>query len=220
MSYRLPLRSLACWVFVLAVAIPPALAQTRQKKDVWNYDGGVFLETDGSIPGGACFRVKGRLNAPDFFDNLKREDTVSGTLFRRGNDILTEFPKHLQLTIVIFDMPCDLTMPPSGSHPFLTDEVMRTLRLSFFWKHELNMRPVRGIAVENFERITLSPLIPAGPQPAAQSTAQQARPPEPPRYEWMLEFDVPAGDVPLTDSLVLMLRTPDHHIVARTAARL
>jgi hypothetical protein len=26
--------------------------------------------------------------------------------------------------------------------------------------------------------------------------------------------------VPLTDSLVLVLRTPDHHIVARTAARL
>jgi len=192
------------------------MAQPKHEKTVWNYDGGVFLETDGAIPGGACLRVKGRLTAPDFFDNLKREDTISGTVFRRGNDILTEFPKELQLTIVIFDMPCDLMLRQASPRVYLTDEMIRTLRLSFFWKHELNMRPVRGITVQDFERSELEPLIPAAPQPAAQSTAESL----PRRYEWMLKFNIPSDGVPLTDSLVLMMRTPDHHIVARTAARL
>jgi hypothetical protein len=215
MPYRLPLRSLACWVFALAAATP-ALAQSKRDKNVWNYDGGIFLETDGAIPGGACFRVKGHVTSPDFFANLKREDTTSGTLFRRGNDILTEFPKDLQLTIVIHDMPCDPMRKQLGARAYLTDDMIRALRLSFFWKHELNMRPVRGIAVEDFERSELAPLIPTAPQPVAQSRAD----PLPHHYEWLLRFDVPAGGVPLTDSLVLMMHTPDHHIVARTAARM
>jgi len=216
MPYRLPLRPLACWVLALATAVPAALAQSSHVKNVWNYDGGIFLETDGALPEGACFRLKGRVSSPDFFINLKREDTTSGTLFRRGNDILTEFPKELQLTIVIFDLPCDPRNQPIGSHVRLTDDMIRTLRLSFFWKHELNMRPVHGVAVEDFVRSELAPLIPSAPQPAAQSTT----PPEPRRYEWMLKFNVPAEGVPLTDSLVLVLRTPDHRIAARTAARL
>lgn len=219
MADRLPLRALACWVLALAAAIP-ALPQSKHDKNVWNYDGGVFLETDGAIPGGACFRVKGRLTSPDFFANLKREDTNSGTLFRRGNDILTEFPQQLQLTIVIYDLPCDAKLTSFNPHPFLTEDMIRALRLSFFWKHELNLRPASGITVANFERTTLGPLIPALPQPASQSSAQPTAPAEPARYEWLLKFEVPAGGVPLTDSLVLMMRTPDHHIVARTAARL
>ena len=216
MPCRPPFRSLVSWMLALAAAIPSTLAQPKHEKSVWNYDGGVFLETDGAIPGGACIRVKGRLTAPDFFDNLKREDSTSGTLFRRGNDILTEFPKQLQLTIVIFEMPCDLVSKQLTPHVYLTDEMIRTLRLSFFWKHELNMRPIHGITVQGFERSELAPLIP----PAAQPTAQSTTPPLPQRYEWMIRFDVPSEGVPLTDSLVLMMRTPDHHIVARTAARL
>lgn len=221
MLYRMPLRSLACWVLALA-AVSPALAQNKHEKNVWNYEGGIFLETDGAIPGGACFRVKGRVSSPDFFMNLKREDTRSGTLFRRGNDIVTDFPKELELTIAILDMPCDIKMQPMGSRVFLTDEMVDMLRLSFFWKHELNMRPVRGITLDNVERSELPPLIPLAPQPTAQSAAatESTTPPEPRRYEWTLKFTVPAEDVPLTDSLVLMMRTPDHHIAARTAARL
>lgn len=208
MLHRPSFRSIASWMLALATAIPPAVAQPKHDKSVWNYDGGVFLETDGAIPGGACFRVKGRLTAPDFFDNLKREDTTSGTLFRRGNDILTEFPKQLLLTLVIFDMPCDLTLRETGTRVYLTDEMIRTLRLSFYWKRELNMRPVRGIVVQDMEVSEIPPVVVSATDPA------------PRRYEWLLRFHVPSDGVPLTDSLVLMMRTPDHHIVARTAARL
>ena len=210
MLHRPPIRSLACWMLALATAYPPAVAQPKHERDkiVWNYDGGVFLETDGAIPGGACFRVKGRMTAPDFFDNLKREDTTSGTLFRRGNEILTEFPKELQLTIVIFDIPCDPLLRQTGTRVYLTDEMIRTLRLNFYWKRELNLRPARGVVVRDMEVSEIPPMV------------ASATDPPPRRYEWLLRFDVPSDGVPLTDSLVLMMRTPDHHMVARTAARL
>ena len=208
MLRRLPLRSLACWMLALAAAIPSAVAQPKRDKVVWNYDGGVYLETDGALPNGACFRLKGRLNAPQFFDDMKREDTTSGTVFRHGNDIVTEFPKQLLLSITIFDMPCDPLRPKPGPHVYLTDEMLRRLNLSFYWKRELSMRPVRGVVVRGYE---------AGPIPDPFGILSHA---EPQRYAWILRFEVPSEGIPLTDSLVVVLRTADQRIAARTAARL
>jgi hypothetical protein len=208
MLCRLPIRFFACWMLALVAAIPPAAAQPKHDKNVWNYDGGVFLETDGAIPGGACLRVKGHLSAPDFFENLKREDTSSGTLFRRGNAIVTAFPQQLELSINIYDMPCDPMLRPTGTRVYLTDAMIRTLRLSFYWKRGLDMRPARGISVRDF---TMSPIM---------RFFEEATDPSPERYEWSLRFGIPGDGVPVTDSLVLVIRTPDRHIVARTAARL
>ena len=42
----------------------------------------------------------------------------------------------------------------------------------------------------------------------------------PERFEWEFEFDVPSTGVPVTDSLVMVVRTPDGHIAARAAARM
>jgi len=44
--------------------------------------------------------------------------------------------------------------------------------------------------------------------------------PVPQRFEWWFEFDVPSAGVPVTDSLVLVLQSPDGKIVARCAARM
>jgi hypothetical protein len=208
MPRQLQTRLLSTCTFVLAVAFLSAQAQPKHDKVVTNLDGGVFMETDGSFPDGPCFRVKGRMDAPKFFENLKREDTLSGTLYRRGNDIVTNFPPYLQLSLVIFDLPCDTSLHYTGSRLYLTDALIRTLRLSFYWKRGLDMRPARGIIARHFE------ISPVG------SFYQGIKDPPPQRYEWFLDFDVPGEGVPLTDSLVLILRTPDQHIVARTAARL
>ena len=50
-------------VLLIFLAYPSgaSLAQTKRAKSVWNYDGGIFLKTDGSLPNGVCFRVSGRL---------------------------------------------------------------------------------------------------------------------------------------------------------------
>jgi len=202
------IRCFAAWFLVLATAFLPAAAQPNRDKNTWTYDGGIFLETDGAIPGGACFRVKGHVTADDFFENLRREDTNSGTLFRRGNDIVTEFPKHLHLSMSIADIPCDPHMQQANSRVYLTDEMIRSLRLHFFWKRALELRPVRGIVETSGE---------VRPVPWYSHGLEQELPK---RFEWLVEFSLPSEGVPLTDNLVLMMYTPDHRLIARGAARM
>jgi hypothetical protein len=55
-------------------------------RTIWNFEGGVFLETDGSLSESTCFRLAGRMVAKDFFDDLKRVDDDDGTIFLRGKE--------------------------------------------------------------------------------------------------------------------------------------
>ena len=209
MPRRLQNSFLACWAVIFAAALFPAGAQSNHDKykNVSNFEGGILQATDGALPNGACFRMRVKVDAEDFFDTLKREDTRSGILYRRGNDVVTNFPKQLQLSLSIADFPCDPHLQQTGSRVYLTDEMIRTLRLSFYWKRGLELRPAKGVEPKGTE-VSLVPNYYQGPNPPPQ------------KYEWLLDFEVPSEGVPLTDSLVMVLRTPDHHIVARTAARL
>ena len=74
----------AAFLIFLGCAPGVSLTEARRDKSVWNYDGGVFFETDGSLPNGVCFRVSGNVTSPEFFDHLKRIDDGHGTVFRRG----------------------------------------------------------------------------------------------------------------------------------------
>jgi hypothetical protein len=195
-------------VLLLSPVAPFLPAEPNHGRTVWNYDGGLQMMTDGSIPSGPCFRVVGRATAPDYFENLKRVDTNTGTLIHRGNDIVTEFPNQLHLSFLLYDFPCDLQFQSSGGVTYLTKAVVSTLRLSFYWKHGLTMRPAKGIVPRHFETHSMIPY--------AIALAEEL----PQRYEWEFEFDLPSAGVPVTDSLVLILRTPDGHIAARAAARM
>jgi len=82
------------------------------------------------------------------------------------------------------------------------------LRLSIYWKHGVDLRPVKGVKEIN-ARIDRK-------QPYATALTAEL----PPRYEWSFEMDVPSADVPLMDSLAFVFRMPDGRIAARVAARL
>lgn len=196
----------------LSLALPalgPLLSAQPKTKGIWNYDGGLLMMTDGSIPAGPCFRLTGRATAPNYFDNLKREDSDSGTILHRGNDIVTEFPSQLHVSFLMYDMPCDYqTLKQTAAHGYLTRAMVGTLRLTFYWKHGLKMRPAPGVVPSHYETRRLQPY----------ATALAADLPE--RFEWEFEFDVPSSGVPVTDSLVVVLLTPDGHIAARAAARM
>jgi hypothetical protein len=205
------IRFLAAWTLTLATAFVPAAAQPNpphRDKNTWSYDGGIFLDTEGEIPSGACFRVRGHVTAEDFFENLKREDSSSGTLFRRGNDVVTQFPKTLHLSLSFTDTPCDPHMQQTNSRVYLTEEVISSLRLQFFWKRALELRSIKGILKTGAE---VRPV-------AWYSRGLEQELPK--RLEWLVEFDLPSEGVPLTDNLVLMIRTADHRLVARGAARM
>jgi hypothetical protein len=205
---RLPVFLSSAVLSLLAIAAPLLPAQPNREKSVWNYDGGLQMMTDGSLPSGPCFRLGGRAMAPDFFDNLKRIDTELGAIIHRGNDIVTEFPAQLHLSFVMYDMPCENQVQNAGTRAYLTRALVSTLRLSFFWKHGVQLRPATGVIPKHFET---RPILPYASDLAAEL---------PEKFEWFFEFDVPSAGVPVTDSLVVILRTPDGRIAARAAARM
>jgi hypothetical protein len=208
MSRRLTVSFSLAVLLLLSPVASFLSAQPNHERTVWNYDGGLQMMTDGDIPSGPCFRLAGRATAPDYFENLKRVDTSTGTLIERGHDIVTEFPAQMHLSFLMYDFPCDTELQSAGTHRYLTKALVGTLRLSFYWKHGMTMRPVRGIVPRHFET---RPVTPYATELAADL---------PQRFEWEFEFDLPSAGVPVTDSLVLVLRTPDGHIAARAAARM
>jgi hypothetical protein len=206
-------RQLSASLFLaVCLLLPPVAslldAQPDHERNVWNYDGGLQMMTDGAIPSGPCFRINGRATAPDYFDNLKRVDTDTGSYVHRGHDIITEFPAQLHLSFVMYDFPCDLQFQTAGTRTYLTKSIVGSLHLSLYWKHGMTMRPANGISHWHIVARVLTP--------DAHEIATQL----PERYEWEFEFDLPSEGVPVTASLVLVLRTPDGHIAARAAARM
>jgi hypothetical protein len=200
-------------LLLLAAVAPAAFAQSKQtqskhEKTVWNFDGGISLITDGSIPDGPCFRLTGRVFAPEFFENLKRVDSQLGTVYRRGNDVVSVFPEKMQLQFMMYDMPCSDQLQAAGTRVYLTRSLMESLRLSFFWKHGMYLRPAKGVTPKHFE---------ARPVPAYGAEHASDLPE---KYEWWFEFEVPSENVPVTDSLVIIVRTADGYVAARVAARM
>lgn len=197
-------------VLLLVFPAPGAFPcpEPNHTKSIWNYDGGLLMMTDGDIPNGPCFRLTGRATAPEYFDNLKREDSDDGTVIHRGHDVVTEFPAKLHVSFLMYDLPCSYELKQTGTHDYLTRAVVSKMRLSFYWKHGLKMRPATGVLPSHFEIRRI--------QPYASELADQL----PEKLEWLFEFDVPSAGVPVTDSLVVILFTPDGHIAARAAARM
>jgi hypothetical protein len=186
--------------------------QPKHEKTVWNYDGGIFFETDGSLPNGVCFRVYGRVSSEDsskdFFDQLKRVDTDEGTIFRRGTEMVTQFPESVLASFAIHDESCTMGLQPVGTRAYLTQEMMKSLHLSIYWKHGVDLRAVKNIKLLGTRVDRINPY----------ATALAAELPH--RYEWSYELSVPGEGASLSDSLVFVLRTPDERIAARVAARM
>ncbi len=196
---------------VLSVKSQAQKPQKEKKvapRTVWNFDGGALFETDGNAPGGACFRLSGRLTAPQFFGGLKRIDDEQGTQYRRGTEILTEFPDQVILTFVIRDFPCASQLQETGSRTYLSQALIASMRLSLYWKRGIDLRPVEKVSDQHFSVRRVAPY-------ATGLSAQLSE-----RFEWFYQVSVPSAGVPLTDDLVLILRDPDGRIAARVAARL
>lgn len=202
--------------FALA-ALCPASAPSAQKpqkdlhsagRTVWNLEGGAFFATDGRIPNGPCFRMTGQAYAPNFFDGLKRIDDNDGTRYVRGSEGVTEYPPKLDISILIHDLPCSFILKEKVTEPPLTKEDIGKLRVRLFWKHGVELRSTAKFLDPVLHIRELEPNI----KPEADDLAK--------RYEWNLTFGLPCEGVPIEDSLVLTLQTPEGAIAARTSARL
>jgi hypothetical protein len=123
---------------------PSKKAPKVPKRSVWNLDGGAFFITDGHLENGSCFRFSGQVTAPDFFDGLRRVDTDEGTTYFLRDQIVTEFPDQIFVTLHLLDAPCSLDLKETAVRPPITAEIISTLRLNFYWKAGVAMRPVES----------------------------------------------------------------------------
>jgi hypothetical protein len=208
-------RFLSAAVGVMLLLDPASHASQAQKKkekplkkQVLNFDGGILFATEGSLSELTCFKLEGRATAPHLFDDFKRIDDENGTEYQSAQKKVTEFPEELHVSFVMFDTSCDNRLHQPGPRSYLTQEMMKSLRFSFYWKRGIELRHI-----DNFKReaAAAEPIEPYN----AQSTEEL-----PKRYRWFLEYTIPSEGVPLTDRLVLIIRTPDGHRAARVAARL
>ena len=179
------------------------------EKNVSSYDTGIYFASDGGLPNGPCFRVTGHVSAGDFFWELKRIDfDDADSVFRRGKDTVTQFPQRLRLEFTLLDLPCSLKMDQLQFRGYLTRKEIETLRVTLYWKNGVELRPVELVT-----RPQLTVHHRPGP---AYAAAEEL----PTKFEWFYEYDVSGVGIPITDSLVVVMRTPQGNIAARFAARM
>jgi hypothetical protein len=178
------------------------------KKHVQNFDGGILFATEGGLSEQTCFRLDGSVTAPRFFDDFKRIDDENGTKYQSGKEMMTEFPEELHVSFAIFDIPCKSQMLQPSPRRYLTQEMMKSLRFSFYWKRGIELRRIGNPKPEGATAELLEP------------SNMESKEELPKRYRWIVEYTIPGAGVPLTDRLVLIISTLDGQRAARVAARL
>ncbi len=119
----------------------------------------------------------------------------------------------MELSFELYDLPCSDRIQDAGTtRIYLSKAILRTLHVNFYWKRGLSVRPAPEIVLKHAEMIPIEPF--------ARALSAGKDDPLPQKFEWWFQFDVPSAGVPLTDSLVLVMQSPEGKIVARCAARL
>jgi len=185
-------------------------ARKVPKRTVWNLDGGAFFITDGHLENGSCFRLSGNVTAPDFFNGLRRVDSDDGSTYFLRNQVVTELPGELFVTLHLLDAPCSADLRDTVVRPPITRELMSTLRLQFYWKDGVAMR-----RVESSKRTTASITRLTPYSRDAEAAGEIA-----PRFEWSYSFTIQSASVPLSNNFVIIIESEGHKIAARTAAHL
>jgi len=207
----------AAAVVPLLLVPAPRASQAQQKsknkekpvkKQVLNFGGGILFATEGGLSELTCFQLTGRATAPGFFDDFKRIDDENGMEYRSGQKVVTEFPEQLHVSFIMFDIPCRSQALEPGPRKYLTQEMMKALRFSFYWKRGIELRHIDNL---KWGPATAEPVVPYNTDSKEEL---------PKRFRWFLDFTIPSASVPLTDRLVLIIRTPDGLKVARVTARL
>lgn len=187
----------------------PADFAAASPREEHPYERGVSFVTDGAIPDGPCMRVYGHLTSPDFFVGLKRIGTANGFEFHRGKESVTQFPAEMLLQFQIRDTFCP-GLALGDSRKYLTPEQVNPLVLNLYWK--------RGFALRRVEKA--APVSASVRKVETPAQLQKQGTVLPDRFVWNYEFTVRSAGVPLTDHLILVIRTPGGKLVARVSARM
>jgi hypothetical protein len=146
-----------------------------------------------------CIILGARAVAEDFFNGLEAHKSGERRTFKRQGKIVKFFPAKLIVKIEAAVAPCagKITLACDRCDFRFDDEFMKSLQFDTFWK--------RGFEQQKAEVGVLS-------EEESDDTATTTK-------LWGYEFSVNSKDVPLTESLLVVLHAPDGRIVSRLSGK-
>jgi hypothetical protein len=121
-----------------------------------------------------------------FFSNLKKTTKGAGVQFRRGKMLVQQFPDDLIIDVRVYTGPHACALPRNDAG----EEFLRALRFSLSSTHGSELRHITGVATRSKE---------------SSGSWCEDRCSE----MWTYELAIQAGDVPLTDAIILTITTGD-----------
>lgn len=161
--------------------------------------------------GGTCMAFGALLSAGEFFQRLRVEQTATGPEYWNGPHRVTKFPSELTVNVLTYLWPCS---KPDSTEAISTKAILQELRWTIEWKTKMKMRPVAGIDLK---------LIRLSADEFAERIGTPAYPSLPTKEGsefWNVTLEIHGQDVPLSDSLVLLVRTDTGKQVARFSGHL
>jgi hypothetical protein len=146
-----------------------------------------------------CLMLGARAVAEDFFKGLEAHKSGERRTFKRHGKIVKVFPAQLIVKIEAGLAPCarKITLACDRCDFRFDDEFMKSLQFDAFWKHGFDQRKADLGVLSEEESHDLAP------------TAKL----------WEYEFSVNSKDVPLTESLLVVLHDADGRIVSRLSGK-
>ena len=177
----------------------PSLQANQNKKLSLGVD---FLRGDDG-----CLTVYGDVEAGEFFNHLHSKKTANGTEFAIGSRLVKTFPDRLMVRVIAEVGTCSAEQHSSEGVNIprwtvrLDEEFMKSITFEGWWKRAFDEKLAElGPVAEG--RIPTPTLVPSS------------------NDWWQYEFEVRAEDVSLSDSLVILIHSPNGKMVARLSARL
>jgi len=193
-----------------AMAFPSPIVENRPpvpQQGAKTFDPTMKFLTEGSIGPTVCFRFGGLLQSRQEIYGLKRSETAKGPVFLLGDTEVTEFPEWIFLEVWLRQEACPKQKGKQRQQQELSAEILKEVNLELAWKSGLHERPVEEMRFKGFETLPDRKSISLSLFPDIAAAT------------WRGVISVKSAGVPLTDSLVIVLRTKEGDIAARTSAR-
>jgi hypothetical protein len=150
-----------------------------------------------------CLMLGARAVAGDFFKDLRARDTQGKRTFQKHAKAVQSFPERLTVKIdAAFDSCAGKTvLEGDRCHLRLSDEFMSSLQFEAYWKHGFEMQKAEVEVLSAEQSSDLASIAPGAKL-------------------WKYELSVKSGNIPLTESLIVVILTPNGRIVSRLSGEL
>jgi hypothetical protein len=152
--------------------------------------------------GKLCVPLTIAMTSGDFFNGLRVIETRLGTRFYEHAQQITEFPDQITVFARASMLPC-LFDPYIPVSPEVAKRFMDTLNFTFEWKSQFERRPVEAVSSQ-----LISPGLSLWPEN------------EKPVPVWSYIFTVRTAGVPVTNDLVITVRSGTSNQLSRMVIRL